>query len=97
MKFYRVKYSKSAEKFIKKNKLIGLKFFKAFAELADDRENIQYYDVKKFYSKKYNDIFRMRISDYRAIFRIIDEELFVYVFDIGSRGDIYKTIKEKIK
>ena len=52
MSCYKVKYSKPAEKFIKKNKAIGVRFFKAFAELAEDKENLQFYDVKKFRSKK---------------------------------------------
>lgn len=90
MSFYKVKYSKSAERFIKKNKAIGIRFFKAFAELADDRGKFYCYYIKKFRSKNYDDIFRMRISGYRAIFRIVDDELLVYVFDIGARGDIYK-------
>lgn len=92
MSFYRIKYSKSAEKFIKKNKAIGIRFFKAFIEIAGDMENIQFYDVKKFHSKNYDDIFRLRIGDYRAVFRIVEDELLVYVFDIGSRGDIYKKV-----
>lgn len=92
MNFYKIKYSKTAEKFIKKNKVIGIRFFKAFEELAEDKENIKFYDVKKFYSKTYEDIFRLRIGDYRAVFRIIDNELLVYVIDIGSRGDIYKKL-----
>ena len=90
MSFYKVKYSRDAEKFIKKNKAIGIRFFKAFAELAEDKNNIRSYDVKKFHSKNYNDIFRLRIGGYGAIFRVIDNELFIFVFDIGSRGDIYK-------
>ena len=92
MSFYKVKYSKSAEKFIKKNKAIGIRFFKAFTELSYNKENIKFYDVRKFHSKSYYDILRLRIGDYRAIFRIIDNELLVYVFDIGSRGDIYKKL-----
>ena len=90
MSFYKVKYSGSAEKFIKKNKAIGIRFFKAFAELTEDKNNIRSYDVKKFHSKNYNDIFRLRIGGYRAIFRVIDNELFIFVFNIGSRGYIYK-------
>ena len=92
MNFYKIKYSKAAEKFIKKNKAIGIRFFKAFEELAEDKENIKSYDVKKFYSKTYEDIFGLRIGDYRAVFRIIDNELLVYAFDIASRGDIYKKL-----
>lgn len=93
MSFYKVKYSKSAEKFIKKNKAIGVRFFKAFEELAESKDNVQLYDIKRFYSKNYNDIFRLRIGEYRAVFRIIDDELIVYVFDIGARGDIYKKVR----
>lgn len=92
MSFYKAKYSKSAEKFIKKNKAIGIRFFKAFAELSEDRKKIQSYDVKKFYSKNYDDIFRLRIGDYRAVFRIVYDELLVYVFDIGARGDVCKKL-----
>lgn len=91
MNFYKIKYSKAAEKFIKKNKAIGIRFFKAFEELAEDKENIKSYDVKKFYSKTYEDIFILRIDDYRAVFRIIDNELLVYVFDIASRGIFTKS------
>lgn len=79
MSFYKVKYSKSAEKFLKKNKAVGIRFFKAFAEFAEDKENIYSYDVKKFHSKTYDDIFRLRIGNYRAVFRILDDELFVDV------------------
>ena len=42
---------------------------------------------------KVKDIFRLRIGDYRAIFRVIDEEIVIFVFTIDSRGDIYKEIK----
>jgi len=77
---------------MKKNKTIGIKFFKAFTELAESKDNIHSYDVKKFYSKNYNDIFRLRIGDYRAIFRVIDNELIIYIFNIGARGDIYKKL-----
>lgn len=94
MSFYKVKYSRFAAKFIKKNKAIGIRFFKAFAEIAEDRGNVQSYDVKKFHSKNYDDIFRLRIGDYRAVFRIVDDVLLVYVFDIESRGEIYKKLKK---
>ncbi|MBS4455415.1 type II toxin-antitoxin system RelE/ParE family toxin [Tuanshanicoccus lijuaniae] len=65
----------------------------AFEEISADKKNIELYDINRFKSSKYNDIFRLRIGSYRAIFRIIDNELIVYIFDIGSRGDIYKRLK----
>lgn len=57
MSFYKVKYSKSVEKFLKKNKAIGIRFFKAFEELAFNKANIQFYDVKKLHSKSFDDIY----------------------------------------
>ena len=61
--------------------------------MAEDKENLRFYDVKKFRSKNYDDIFGLRIGDYRAGFRIVDNELLVYAFDIGARGDICKKLK----
>lgn len=45
MNFYKIKYSNSAEKFIKKNKTIGIRFLKAFEEIKTNRENIRFYDM----------------------------------------------------
>lgn len=87
---YKVKYSKDAEKFIKKHKKEGIRFIQAFTDISYDKNNIFKYDIAKFYSKEYSDIFRLRIGKYRAIFRVIDNELYIFVVDIDSRGDIYK-------
>ncbi len=46
---------------------------------------MQFYDTKGL-----NDSFRIRIGKYRAVFRVIKNDLIVFVFDIASRGDIYK-------
>lgn len=86
---YKVKYSKSAEKFIKKNKEYGLKFYKAFRDLSEDKENFFRYDIKIFRCSERN-IFRLRIEKYRAIFKVVEDEIVIFVFDIDSRGDIYK-------
>ena len=87
---YKVIYSKSAIKFIKQNKAVGIRFMKAFSELADDVLVINHYDIKRYHHKDYDDIFRLRIGKYRAIFRVIKDEIIISVIDIGSRGDIYK-------
>lgn len=39
-----MKYSKSAEKFIKKHKIEGIRFIKAFTEIAQDKRQIKEYD-----------------------------------------------------
>ena len=87
---YKIKYHKKAYKFIKENKLYGLKFIKAFSDISHDLNNVCKYDIKKLHNPTYNDIFRLRIGKYRAIFRVIKDEILILVFDIDSRGDIYK-------
>ena len=90
MTSYKVLYSKSAEKFIKQNKAIGIRFMKVFSEISSNLASINFYDIKRFHHKKYNDIFRLRIGKYRAIFRVIKDEIVISVIDIDAGGDIYK-------
>ncbi len=89
--YYKVIYHKRAQKFLKTNKEVAVRFLKAFDEIASmEKWQIKSYDIKTYNDSKYDDIYRLRIGKYRAIFRIIDEKLLVFIFDIGSRGDIYK-------
>ena len=89
MKSYKVIYKKSAEKFILANKIEVLKFFKAFQEIAENKENYRKYDIKKFHCD--NDYtFRLRIGSNRAIFEVYKDKIVILVLNIGSRGDIYK-------
>jgi len=37
-----------------------------------------------------DDIFRLRLGDYRIIYRLEDEKLVVLVIEIGHRRDIYR-------
>lgn len=90
MSYYKIKYSKNAEKFIKKHKIEGIRFLKAFTEISQEKKQIKEYDIRRYYSSEHDDLFRLRIGKYRAIFRIIEKEILIFVFDIDSRGDIYK-------
>lgn len=92
MKFYKVKYHKKAIKFIKKHKEYGLKFYKAFDELKEDYvTNRDKYDICKIQGTKKDNLFRLRIGYYRAIFEVCKNEIkIIYVLYIDSRGDVYK-------
>lgn len=88
MTSYKVKYDKKALKFMKENRLVGLKFYEAFTEISKDTKIISLYDIKNL--KGVKNIKRLRIGSYRALFKIVNDELVILVIDIGSRGDIYK-------
>lgn len=87
MTSYKIIFAKKALKFIEKNRLDGLKFYKAFEEIAEDKNNIFNYDIKKLTN---NDAFRLRIGKYEALFKVDETRIVIFVFDIASRGDIYK-------
>ena len=89
-KLLKVIYSKKSKKFIEKNKKDGLKFFKAFDEISQDLENIKYYDIKNLKTKE--NIFRLRIGKFRALFSKRDDQLIILVINIGSRGEIYNDL-----
>ncbi len=88
MTSYKLIFQKPAKKFILKHKKIGLKFYQAFIEVSENRSNFNKYDIKKLRNQE--DGFRMRIGKYRAIFRVVEKEIVIIVFDIDSRGGIYK-------
>jgi len=84
-----VLFKSEAENFIKKNKKIGLKFFIAFKELAENSDlKVANYDIVIMKSKK--NTFRLRIGKYRAIFIVEDEIRVLTVEKIASRGEVYK-------
>lgn len=44
-------------------------------------------DIKKL--KGHNNLFRLRVGDYRIVYTVDNGELIVYVIDAGNRGEIY--------
>ena len=89
---YKIIYKNEAKKFLKINKIYGLKFLVVFEEISKDYLTVRNYDIKKVNKDKYikNDYtYRLRIGGYRAIFELQDEIKIIAVIKIGSRGDIY--------
>lgn len=93
MTSYKLIFHKNAQKFIKKNKEIGLKFFKAFTEISENKDNSVKYQIKKIEGVKVEHVYRLKINEYRAIFRVLDKEILIFVFTIDNRGDVYKNLK----
>ena len=87
----RVLYGKLVAKSVEKHRLpenVWDDFRDSFEALAQSR-NFRLFDIKKLQGKGAKTYYRMRIRDYRALFRM-DGDL-IYVEDIGPRGRIYKS------
>ena len=85
-----VLYSKNIAKKVRRHQLpkeIWVDFRDAFQALALSR-NIRLFDVKKLVVKGPHVYFRMRIRNYRALFHMNDET--IYVEEIGPRGEVYR-------
>ncbi len=85
----KVFYSKLVYKKAERHKIpleIWQDFRDAFEALSTHR-NFRLFDIKKLVNKGVHAYYRMRIRNYRAIFRMGTE---IYVEDIGPRGEIYK-------
>ena len=86
---YKVLYTSEVKKFIKKNKVIGLKFFEAFTELSKN-SNLRASSFDIVVMQGYKNVYRLRIRQYRAIFTVAKEIKILKVMKIDSRGDVYR-------
>lgn len=79
---YKIKITKKAEKFIKKQDINTQKrIIKAIMELPEG-------DIKKL--KGIDSVYRLRIGDFRILFEKDDNKLIIIIIDAGNRGQIYK-------
>ena len=80
---YRIELSKDAEKFLlKQPSRQQARIVEALMKLPAVG------DIKKM--SGHDDLYRLRVGDYRVIYRVEHQVLLVMVLQIGNRGDIYK-------
>jgi len=78
----KISYSKTFEKkFSKYNRKLQEKIFNAIQNLPDG-------DVKRLTGNDIPPIYRIRISKYRILFHMNEED--IQILKVDSRGDIYK-------
>lgn len=78
----KISYSKTFEKkFSKYDRKLQEKIFNAIQNLPDG-------DVKRLTGNDIPPIYRIRISKYRILFSMNEEE--IQILKVDSRGDIYK-------
>ena len=86
---FEIRFSKVAGKYLQKlDRTTKERIKKSLLELAENPYVVKNLDVKKLAG--YEDSYRLRIGKYRALYKIINNEVVVFVFDLDSRGDIYK-------
>ena len=79
---YNIRLTKKVEKFIKKqDRDTQKRIIKAVTELPEG-------DIKRL--KGMDDVYRLRVGDFRVLFEKNDKEVTIIVIDIGNRGQIYK-------
>jgi len=78
----KISYSKTFEKkFAKYDRKLQQKIYQAI-------QNIPSGDIKKLTGNNIPPIYRLRVSKYRILFHIDEEE--IKILKVDSRGDIYK-------
>lgn len=87
---YELRISKPALKFLEKHPIEKKKFLEIFKKMSVDYENsVNKYDIKQMQGVT-AETYRLRLGKYRAIYRLYNDVLVIFILDIGSRGDIYK-------
>jgi mRNA interferase RelE/StbE len=83
MTVYRIELMKPARKFIERQpRRQQERLLRAIYKLPHEG------DIKPLAG--HENVYRLRVGDYRVIFSIHDEVLTVEVMTIGNRGDVYK-------
>ena len=83
---YEVKFSKKAEKAY--NKLPGKVKIRIDQKLNYIKETPRGTDTTKLSNT--TNAFRTRVGTYRIVYEIEDNDLLVWILDVGPRGGIYK-------
>jgi mRNA interferase RelE/StbE len=87
LKGYSYSYSKAAKKDLKKlDKNIILKIDEKLKDLVSGKQGL---DIKKIVSSE-AEAYRLRISNYRVVFKVQQEQILILVVAVGCRADVYK-------
>lgn len=88
---YRLLIHKSVSKFLEKCPSKQRQDIKEKLELLKQNPiNHPQLDIKIM--QGYKDLYRLRVGQYRLIYQIKENELIIFLFKAGNRGDIYKNI-----
>lgn len=84
---YKIVIEKKALKFFQKLSPKEYKSIRTSLDLLSQNPKRKDLDIKKL---KGRDGYRLRLGKWRILYDIDQKQITIYVFDAGSRGDIYK-------
>ena len=73
-------------------KCISKSHLEAIKRAISERLSTHPYDFKALSGKRYKGLYRLRVSDFRIIYRINEEEQCVTILAIGHRKSIYQSL-----
>lgn len=82
---YRIRFDKSAMKFLEKQPRSQRERILAAIYKLPNEGNIKSLGG-------YDDLYRLRVGDYRVLYTIHEDILTIRVLNVGNRGDIYKKL-----
>ena len=89
---YKISFLPAALKDLNKiDQKIAATIFEKIDILATEQQNL---DIKKLKSKK--DLYRLRIGNFRVIYRIINNKITILVIAVGHRKEIYQKALKRI-
>lgn len=89
---YKIIFHKEVSKDLKN---ISVSQIKAIKTAIDERLSVRPYDFRALSGKRYKGLYRLRVGDFRIIYRIIDDENSVVILAIGHRREIYANFARK--
>ena len=82
---YRVEFAPLARRQVKK--LAGEIQKRIIARIEELASNPRPYDVRKLVAEE--NLYRVRVGEYRAVYQIRDRELIVLIVKVGHRREVY--------
>ncbi len=87
LKGYRLEYAPQAKKTLSKlHKNIAKNIYDKLDDLVEGKQNL---DITKL-SGYQGQCYRLRTNDYRIIYTVWEDQVIVYVIEIGHRREIYR-------
>lgn len=89
---YKILFHKEVTKDLKS---ITLEFIESIKIAINERLSTRPYDFKPLSGTKYKGLYRLRISHFRIIYRILEDKNSVLILVIGHRREIYDRLGRK--